>query len=502
MSLTSMPLTTSRFRLSAYNIMLVINVLLLVAAIGLGGIQNNWLAVALVGLPTAVVPPLLYKMLGDHGLSRISYGVGFMFFAALFIHETGGMLEMHFAIFVLLAVLIAFRDYQVIIAAASTIAVHHLLFMYLQMQSAGVYLVPEESLSLGIILLHALFVVVEAAVLVIISRQSLREALVGQALFDATEALVTDDGKIVLTGRCADIKSRVIDSFNAVLATLQHTISTIEEASNNLKQEAQQLLASGNELSGSMVNKLTEVDRIAAATEQMSLSIREVTELSGQVLQAATQAEQAALAGKQAVGQTISSVSALASQLAETGDKVNDVAKATADIRKVLDVIQAIAEQTNLLALNAAIEAARAGEQGRGFAVVADEVRTLASRTRGSTDEIKSMIEQLVSNSSQSVEVVGRSVTQLQHTRQHAEQSGAMLEQILHHAQQVAASADVMTGALRQQSTASAEVAEGAQHISSMTAEQNSLGQQVVQSANRLGKVTQVLTSESGKFTV
>ncbi|MEW5681977.1 MAG: methyl-accepting chemotaxis protein [Pseudomonadota bacterium] len=502
MSLTNMPITTARFRLSAYNIMLVINLLLLVAAIGLAGIQNNWLAVALVGLPTAVFPPLLYKILGDHSLSRISYGVGFMFFAALFIHETGGMLEMHFAIFVLLAVLIAFRDYQVIIAAAITIAVHHLLFMYLQMQNAGVYLVPEESLSLGIILLHALFVVVEAAVLVIISRQSLREAQVGQALFDATDALVTQAGKIVLTGRCVDIKSRVIDSFNAVLTTLQHTIGTIDEASANLKQEARQLLSSGNELSSSMVKKLAEVDRIAAATEQMSLSIREVTELSTQVLKASTQAERAALDGKQSVGQTISSVSALASQLAETGNKVNDVARATADIRKVLDVIESIAEQTNLLALNAAIEAARAGEQGRGFAVVADEVRTLASRTQGSTDEIKAMIEQLVSNSSQSVAVVQRSVEQLQDTRQHAEQSGKMLELIVQHAQEVAESAGVMADALGQQSTASAEVAEGAQHISSMTSVQSVQGQRVLESAGRVNEITLQLASEAEKFTV
>src|SRR5690606_9575669 len=170
-----------------------------------------------------------------------------------------------------------------------------------------------------------------------------------------------------------------------------------------------------------------EVDRIAAATEQMSQSIGEVTALSKQVLQAATQAEQAAAEGRQSVGQTIQSVSALARQLGETGDKVNDVATATADIRKVLDVIESIAEQTNLLALNAAIEAARAGEQGRGFAVVADEVRTLASRTRGSTDEIKAMIEQLVTNSNKSVAVVQRSIEQLQDTRQHAEQSGKML---------------------------------------------------------------------------
>ena len=497
-----MTIPTAKYRLSAYNIMLVINILLFVVSLGLAVLHSSWLAAIAVGVPTAIIPPLLYKMLGDHSLSRISYGISFMFFAALFIHETGGMLEMHFTIFVLLAMLIAFRDYQVIVAAAATIAVHHLLFMYLQMQNAGVYLVPEESLSLGIILLHALFVVVESAVLVIISRQSLREAQVGQALFDATEALVTKDGKIVLTHRCDDIKSEVINSFNTVLKTLQHTISTIDRASKALNVDAQQLLDDGNNLSDSMIKKLAEVDRIAAATEQMSQSIREVTELSRQVLQAATQAEQAASDGRHSVSQTIHSVSALARQLGETGEKVNDVASATADIRKVLDVIESIAEQTNLLALNAAIEAARAGEQGRGFAVVADEVRTLASRTRGSTDEIKAMIEQLVTNSSQSVAVVQRSVEQLQDTRQHAEQSGKMLEQIVQHAQQVAGSAGVMADALSQQSTASAEVAEGAQHISSMTSGQNAQGQRVVESAGRVSDVTRQLASESSKFAV
>lgn len=497
-----MTIPTARFRRSAYQIMLAVNTLLLIVALGLALVNGSWLAAIAVGLPTAFIPPLLYKMLGDHTLSRVSYGVSFMFFSALFIHETGGMLEMHFAIFVLLAVLIAFRDYIVIIAAAVTIAVHHLLFMYLQMQSAGVYLVPEQSLSLGIILLHALFVVVESAVLIIISRQSLREAQVGQALFDATEALLTTDNKIVLTHRCDDIRSQVVNSFNSVLNSLQHTIKTIDGASDTLKQDARHLLQDGHDLSDSMVKKLAEVDRIAAATEQMSLSIREVTELSMQVLNAAKLAEQAAKEGKQSVGQTINSVSALAQQLAQTGDKVNDVAKATADIRKVLDVIESIAEQTNLLALNAAIEAARAGEQGRGFAVVADEVRTLASRTRGSTDEIKIMIGQLVQNSNESVTVVERSVEQLADTRQHAEQSGIKLEQILQHAQQVASSADVMSDALRQQSTASEEVAQGAQHISSMTSEQNAQGERVVQSARRVGDITAILAAESGKFVV
>lgn len=497
-----MAIATPRFRLHAFRIMISINLGLLVMALLLAGWHNTWLAALLIGVPAAFFPVLFYRMLGDHPLARISFGVSFMLFAALHIHQSAGMLELHFGIFVLLAMLIAFRDYWVIIVAALTIAVHHLLFMYLQMQGSGVYLVPQQSLSLNIILVHAAFVIAESAVLVLLCRQSYREAVVGQALFDATDALLTEQGTIVLTGRCTDLNSRVINGFNAVLNSLQATIKTIEQQSAALKQESDTLQTEGAELSDSMTQKMNEVDRIAAATEQMSISIEQVFALSQEVLQYSRDAERAAIDGKKAVGNTIGSVQQLASQLHDTGQKVNDVASATVDIRKVLDVIQAIAEQTNLLALNAAIEAARAGEQGRGFAVVADEVRTLASRTRGSTDEIKLMIERLVDNSTQSVEVVKRCVVQLDDTRHHAQQSGDLLQTILVQAQQVAASAGVMSGSLQQQSTSSNDIAQSAQQLSQMTSHQNAQGRKVLQSADNLEHIAVALNTESAKFNV
>jgi len=489
-----------RFRVQAFTIMNAINFMLLLMALLLASWHNTWAAALIIGVPCALLPWMFYRLLGDHVLARMSFGVSFMFFAALHIHQSAGMLEIHFGIFVLLAILIAFRDVAVIIAAALTIAVHHLLFMYLQMQDAGVYLVPEQSLSLNIVLVHAAYVVAESAVLVLLCKQSLREALVGQTLFDTTDALTTRDGKIALSVRCAKLDSSVISGFNAVLDSLQNTMRTIEQQTETLKSEARVLKTEGTQLSQSMIQKMTEVDRIAAATEQMSHSVAEMFNLSQDVLKYARAAEQAAIDGKSAVGSTIQSVQQLATQLSDTGQKVNDVASATGDIRKVLDVIESIAEQTNLLALNAAIEAARAGEQGRGFAVVADEVRTLASRTRGSTDEIKTMIARLVENSMHSVAVVERSVAQLEDTRHHAQQSGELLQGILQQAQQVATSSDVMSNALQQQSAASAEVAQSTQQLKNMTLQQNEQGRKVLLSANNLNHITDTLATESTKF--
>lgn len=497
-----MAVVTPRFRVQAFNIISAINIALLLLALLLASWHGTWLSALLIGLPSALLPIVFYRILGDHALARISFGVSFMFFAALHIHQAAGMLEMHFGIFVLLALLIAFRDYLVILTAAVTIAVHHLLFMWLQMQGASVFLVPPQNLSLGIVMIHAAFVVVEAVVLMLISRQSYREAAVSQSLFNATEQLLTSDGKVELTHRCVDLNSQVISSFNAVFDTLHKTLTTIEKQSVTLKNESEILRAEGDALALSMRNEMNEVERIAAATEQMSHSIQDVFNLSQQVLKYAKSAETAADEGKASVSNTINSVQQLASQLSDTGRKVNDVANATVDIRKVLDVIQSIAEQTNLLALNAAIEAARAGEQGRGFAVVADEVRTLASRTRGSTDEIKQLIERLVDNSAQSVTEVKRSVEQLEDTRQHAEQSGQLLQTILEQARQVANSSDTMASALQQQSASSNEVAQSVQQLNQMTSEQNELGIKVLQSADSLEKITVALTKESAKFRV
>lgn len=493
---------TLRFRQHAFSIVMVVNALLFLLSLVLAMVFGSWFAALFIGLPSLVVPMVLYRLLGDHLLARLSFGVSFMLFAALHIHQSFGIIEVHFGIFVLLAILFAFRDQWVIITAALVIAVHHLLFMYLQQQDTGVYLLPESQNTLSMVLLHAVYVVVEAVVLVLICRASLREAMVGQALFDATDELLSTPGAIHLNKRATALNSKVINGFNRVFDSLQHTIITINEAAKALHSQSEAMLDEGKTLASGMHAKLKEVERIAAATEQMSYNIAELKTLSQQVASYAVTAEQSALTGQGVVSATIHSVSELAMQLNETGAKVHEMAIASADIRKVLDVIQAIAEQTNLLALNAAIEAARAGEQGRGFAVVADEVRTLASRTQASTVEIKHIITRLVSQSEASVAVVKRSTAQLADTQQHAAQSDKLLATILTQAQLVAESARTMSQAIEQQLAASTEVATSTQQLQSMTDQQNQQSSAVLDAATRLATLSVTLNTETQKFIV
>src|SRR5690606_31968978 len=153
-------------------------------------------------------------------------------------------------------------------------------------------------------------------------------------------------------------------------------------------------------------NQQTETDQVATAMNEMTATVQEVARNAQQAPDAAHRATNEASAGKRVVSQTIDAIDTLANEVQKAADVIHTLEIDSGNIGGILDVIRGIAEQTNLLALNAAIEAARAGEQGRGFAVVADEVRTLASRTQSSTQEIQQMIEKLQSGARQAVSVM------------------------------------------------------------------------------------------------
>ncbi len=496
----SMPTMTLAFRQQAFLIANLVNLALFVLTLGLAAFYQGWLPALMVGIPSLVLPWLLYSSFGDQLLSRMAYGISFMLFAALHIHLALGKTEVHFGIFVLLALLISFRDWRVILVAAVVIAVHHLLFMYLQFSGAPVYLVPIRDANLSTVMVHAVYVVIEAAVLMFICQRSLREGMEGQALFDVTHKLVSADQTILISSRAQDIQSRLVNKFNQVLSTLAQTVSTMESAVHNLSAESDSLLQDGHKLTNNLVNQQQAVEQIAMATRQMSDGIAQAVQLSQQMLDTAAKASNFAQTGRTAVTATIGAIDTLTTTLQGSRDKVHQMAMSTNDIKTVLEVIQSIAEQTNLLALNAAIEAARAGEQGRGFAVVADEVRTLASRTHGSTNEIKQMITRLVQGSQDSVQAVDQCLTQIEATIGFARQSDSVLDSISQQAQQVEHSAQQMTQTLLQQDQSSQQIDRSVQQLGQMSDEQSEQGQKVLKSADNVNNISYLLKNEAGRF--
>jgi methyl-accepting chemotaxis protein len=220
------------------------------------------------------------------------------------------------------------------------------------------------------------------------------------------------------------------EAFNNFLAKLHSIIGSIAGSTQQLASASEELSLITAESATNMQQQHSATDQVATAITEMSATVQEVARNASDAADAATEADRNVLQGQEVVQKTIGAITDLAQDVDNAAHVIRDLSTNSDNIGKVLDVIKGIAEQTNLLALNAAIEAARAGEQGRGFAVVADEVRTLASRTQESTQEIQEMIEKLQDGAGNAVKVMETGCDKAQTTVTLAEDAGAALKAI------------------------------------------------------------------------
>ncbi|MBP1125139.1 MULTISPECIES: methyl-accepting chemotaxis protein [Pseudomonas] len=228
----------------------------------------------------------------------------------------------------------------------------------------------------------------------------------------------------------SDEASRLMNALNLMRENLRNTILEISGASAQLSTAAVEMTAITENADRTLQQQNSEIEQAATAVNEMSAAVEEVARNATSTSEAAQQSSLSADLGNTRVNETLIAMQNLTGLVESSSDQVKVLAGQAQDISKVLSVIRAIAEQTNLLALNAAIEAARAGEQGRGFAVVADEVRALAHRTQTSTEEIEHMITAIQVGSRAAVDSMSKSTSQVHNTRDTAEQAGQSLRQI------------------------------------------------------------------------
>jgi methyl-accepting chemotaxis protein len=297
-----------------------------------------------------------------------------------------------------------------------------------------------------------------------------------------------------------DELGQISTNLTSVIEHLRNILDSISNAANTINTSANNLNSFTRETNDRMHQQQAETEQTAAAMNEMTATVAEVVQSTTAAADSARNADTHAANGDIIVQQSIKSMSILSSQIQQTAEVISHLSNESQNIGQVLDVIKSIAEQTNLLALNAAIEAARAGEQGRGFAVVADEVRTLAKRTQESTLQIETMIDGLQQGVKKAVASMQVGISQVDEANEKTNMAGKALKEIVNSVDSIAELNTHIATSAEEQSSVAESINRSIIAISDITQHSSQAAGELSHSVNELSKLANAMREQVGTF--
>ena len=291
-------------------------------------------------------------------------------------------------------------------------------------------------------------------------------------------------------------------SFNDLMANLQNAFRQVHEGIERVADSSHSLSASSTQVANGSVNQSAANSAMAETVEQVIVSIAHVSEGAREALKISTSSGELSERGGEIIIRAAEEMRKIADTVRQTSMSIENLGEQSTRISSIVKVINEIADQTNLLALNAAIEAARAGEQGRGFAVVADEVRKLAERTTQSTQEVTQMIETIQQASLAAVAGMNATVGQVDGGVTLAQQAGDAINQIKLESSQVLRTVSDISAALEEQSKASNEIADHIKKVTHLTVENSHAAEQTANAAGQLAQLSDDMTATVSRFKI